>query len=242
MSLSADNNTEKGILFGTICGATLGQYALGKTVSVFMKTNDKDVSKIKSAVENILKETKLSQKGVYIDDLSEIKKTTCDKWPEKFVKGKCAAFAPFENSIGINMKKIPLAVFHEIGHAHNFNNRILNRIKILDPILTGVSIVAAAFPLFFNKTPDWEKENRNFAEKIKDGIYENAPIIAALAYAPSVYEEGIASIKASRFAKPALKPILYNKMIKGNILAFSTYVLGLISTTTAAIFAQKVNE
>ena len=210
------------MLTGIILGTAIANLALAKaSVSCWKPENKKQTQEIKKVADTILEEHNLKSKGVSIVD------------------SKKAYFQYFDNIIGINMKKDPLAVFHEIGHAYIANNRKSKTFNKYGPLLTLISMGFALSPLFIDKKYEWEKEDCTTAEKITDSIRDNAPALAVASYIPIVKEEASASIWASKFAKPHLSKNLYGKMMRGNIFGFTTYLLSTLMLGLVAKDAQS---
>jgi hypothetical protein len=209
-------------------GATL---AAAKGVSIFNKTDQSKVEKIKNAVNGFLDSTKLREKGLMIENLTDIKKTEFAHLPRilnpdaKIVRGSNAAFRPLCNSVAVNMEKMPLTAFHELGHAHNFYNGF-KFMLFARPACTVAAIAAAFLPAIIDK-PNKNKEDYSFGDKVKDKLCNNAPLITAACYLPVVFEEGLASIKAMKFAKPILDVKLFRKMNLANTCGFLTYGIGM---------------
>lgn len=239
-------------LIGLTIGAGITSIASAKTaITIFNKLPENQVSKVNKAIDEVLnKRTNLSQKGVKILNLTSLDAPELKKYPKwlnvlfnkKYVKGKNAGFGPFLNEIVVNREKMALSTFHEMGHAYNFNNsKILSKIQKHTPLLMAVAIGAATLPLFIKETK-FKKELLYIGEKIKNGIRKAAPIIAGAAFLPILAEEGIASLNASKFAKPLLEKGVYRRMVGGNICGFATYLLSMLSLIGIAQLYKTVSD
>lgn len=164
----------------------------------------------------------------------------CQPWLEEAMKN-----AGFEsNSINVNMKKMPLASFHEMGHAYNFNNSALwktiqkaGKIKLLAPLFI-------ILPALTKEHKAQEGQELTKKEKFINGLRKACPFLAGATMLPTLLEEGMATLRGNKWAKEVFKdaPELAKKVSKGNKFAFATYALVASLTVLASYVAKKIKD
>lgn len=190
------------------------------------------------------KRTNLSEKGCKVINLTSLDDPELKKTPKilrfmdakrNIAKGKNAGFDIITNEIHVNREKMALTTFHEMGHAYNFNNvKTLKTIQKARPFLMAASIATAFLPVFVNETYLKYGQELTTGEKIKNKIRSASPFISGACFLPILIEEGIASLRASKFAKPLLEKGVYRKMCGINASGFATYLLSFLALITAA--------
>ena len=230
----------KPYLYG-ILGTTAATVASAKAVGVF-KLDKNKVSDVNNAINTVVSEsTNLEKNGLKIKNMTSFSDSDFAKLPKflnpdkNIIRGKNASFSQFDNVIAINREKIPLAAFHEIGHAYNKqSSNILRKIQYASPVLGALGILAAFLPIIITPAPERDNVPMTFGEKLKNKIRSSSPFLAAACYIPIVAEEGIASLRASQLAKPLLQPEIYKKMVRGNICGFLTYFGSMVACAMLA--------
>lgn len=164
---------------------------------------------IKKHADEIIIKTGLKEKDLKIEN----------KDSKKILQ---AAFNPKNNTILLNDKTLFTSVFREIGHALNFHNggftkALLKTKQICSKIVPLIGISGLFVKLLHNKKT---KKNKPFLEKVKDFYSDNAALILCSAYVPILLEEGIASKKALKLAKPYLTNSQNQKHLKLLTLSF----------------------
>ena len=148
------------------------------------------------------------------------------------------------NSILAPKGKIQSCVFHELGHAMNANlskfGKLLQKSRPISLFLPGLLITYGAFTR--KSKPKEENQALNGRQKTHNFIRDNAGKLTFLAFLPTLIEEGMATIKGQKFAKKLLKPELAKKVLKGNLLAYSTYTLSAIISVLSAWSAVKIKD
>lgn len=155
-----------------------------------------------------------------------------------------ARFNPKSNIILINDKSFYVSVFKEIGHALNFHNGnstkfLLKTKKICSKIVPIIGISGLFVKLLHNKKTSKDK---TMLEKTKDFFSNNAGPMLFLTYVPILIEEGIASKKALKLAKPYLTKIQHQKHMKNLLLAFSfclSIPIMFATATNLGVFAKN---
>ena len=243
-----------------------------------------ELATLNQAGNTILKTSGLADKGVKILRKISLKpfKQFFKLLPEKISKvmkmlnpcvqiaaGKNAAFDFAANEV-LCGNKMPLAQFHELGHAMNFHklggfmgkfgNILQNlrldlfpaRMKELGAGITKKFPIAAAalaltgaaisyIALFKNKKATDEKPV-GFWDKTTTFIKNNAGKLTFATMLPMVLEEGLASLQGQKLAKKLLSPELFKKVIKSNAIGFSTYLLAAVGAGVAMRLAVKVRD
>ncbi|MEI7473466.1 MAG: hypothetical protein WCK67_01700 [bacterium] len=143
----------------------------------------------------------------------------------QIVQGDNASFLPSLNKIVV-AKKQSMYLFHEIGHSINANSgKFINSFigaSRMFPAFIPVILACTAFKS--NKIEKTDKNN-NPINKVVKFIGNNAPVLGALSFLPMLAEEGLASIHGLKFLKDKLPTSVFNKILKSNALAFSTYLV-----------------
>ena len=223
----------------------------------------------KSAAAKAFEQSGLAQKGVQLVDASklsaeEISKITQEampKWMNKLPKkvkdpvtsilemqintlkeGNNAAFIPNSNKILVSGEKMSGATFHEMGHALNANTKGVGKIlaKLRQP---GVILASAALLIgaFKRKKAEGEEPN-GIIDRTTTFIKNNAGKLAFAGFIPLLAEEGLASIKGAKMAKPLLSPEAYKNLNKMHGKAFLTYLGGAVCMGLAARAASWVHD
>lgn len=221
-----------------------------------------------NAANSVLNSSGLKKAGVKIHDLSRKIANTYKNPVEELlslqfdpieaaIRGKNAFFSPMDigrgkilcfkvadaNSVLINMKKLPTAVFHEMGHAHNFNyskiGSFLQKSRTASILISSILLLIAACSKE-EKAEDGKELTKG--QKAKNGVRKSLPVMSFVAMLPVVLEEGLASFKGNKWAKKVLSPDLYKKVFKGNLAGFVSYVGAALATAGATYAAIKVKD
>ena len=193
-------------------------------IDMIFKTNiisEKEISNVQNAAkENIKNNQKLKSnnlKLIYVNqqNFKDLEPELQNNNVVKLIReGKNAAFFSKYNKILMPEKKLQLSIFHEIGHALNYNYSKLWQ------NLCKFSNYSSIFMylIFVEKIFNTSKTQKQSSSK-KDALITSIPVI------PSIIEEGLASIKGSFEAKKLVNRDLYRKILKNNGLSFSVYLL-----------------
>lgn len=157
--------------------------------------------------------------------------------------GKNAFCAAGTKDIAVNLEKIPLTTFHEMGHGLNSlqkSGRMLVKSRL--PLqYIGVPIILTA-ALLKGKKPEGEKPQGSF-DKSTTFIKDHVGRLTLAAWVPTLLEEGLASIKGVKMAKEAgLSQDLLKKLKIGSVKAWSTYMLGALATAATVRLAVEVKD
>lgn len=223
----------------------------------------------KSAAAKAFENSGLANKGVELIDASklsaeEISKITQEampKWinklPEKvkgpvtsmleaqikgLKNGNNAAFIPNTNKILVSGEKMSGATFHEMGHALNKNTpgigRVLAKLRQPGMILASAAVLIGAFK---RKKAEGE-EPKGIIDRTTTFVKNNAGKLAFAGFIPLLAEEGLASIKGAKMAKPLLSPEAYKNLNKMHGKAFLTYLGAAVCMGLAARTASWVHD
>ena len=259
---------------GSIGAATVGSVApvvtlpvglacINKMSKINQELKPDQFAKVNNAAEEVLKNLQLDKKGVKIVDIPA---DSVMDMPNKFLcklmelinpvyataKGKNAFFTDTSmlgvidaNSVAVNKSKLPLATFHELGHAHNYNYSKL--FKCLQKMRTPGMLIASIMPLFCAFTKDSKPadgKELTGGQKFKNGLRKFAPAIAGVAMAPTLIEELAATSKGNKAAKEVLKdaPELLKKVVKGNRCGYISYAVTIAGMAFATWAAKKIKD
>lgn len=161
----------------------------------------------------------------------------------KMVKrGDNAFFAMNSNTIGVNMKKLGTATFHEMGHAMNRNCSKVG--KLLQKMRTPAMALGALIPLIGlckRKKAEGE-EPRGFFDKVTTFIKNNVGKLTTLAFVPVVAEELMATAKGNKLAKKVLSPDMFKKVVKTNRFGAASYIGVAVAAGVAAWAGSKIRD
>ena len=216
----------------------------------------------KNIANKILKEKGLADKGVelFIADNSPSSRVSLDKLfeketPKKMVNamkevlhnGLNACFVAKYNKVIINDKRAHSAVFHEIGHAMNFNGNIfvkaLQKARVITPmnvsLLAPIGLAVSMLHKVDKTKPQSEKSK---TEKSLDFVSNNAGKLTLASYIPLVTEEFLASHRGIKVAKKHLNPEQISKLVKSYRMAGSTYLGAALAVSGAVGLATIVKN
>ncbi len=206
-----------------------------------------------NAANSVLNSSNLKKAGVKISTekvkmpgnkiIDKVKEVAMESSRQSALYGTNAFFIPQNNSIAINMKKLPTAVFHEMGHAHNYNYSKLG--KFLQKSKGPGMVIASALLLIAACSKEEKAEDGKEltkGQKIKNGIRKALPAMSFSAMLPMVFEEGLATFKGNKWAKQVLSPELYKKVVKGNFAGLMSYIGATVAAGLATYAAIKIKD
>lgn len=171
----------------------------------------------------------------------------------KFAQGKNASYYStfydnttrkiMDNVIVINREKLSLASFHELGHAHNYNNsNILRTIQIGKPVWTALAAAVALISAFTQEQKAKDGEKLTFGQKCINFLRNASPVLAFAAMTPQLCEEAIASVKGCNMAKRFLDAETYKQVVKTNTTGYISYLIGAAGMALFALTAKKIKD
>ena len=218
--------------------------------------SESQVNEVINASENVLsKLTNLKQKGIDIVDMRvrPQKLTPLPDWLNNLIDPN-PAIVEGKNALSgkdlmgnprvfVNMEKLSLTTFHELGHAQNLNNSNFwsKMQKFRNPAMVIAGLIAMT-PIFLKKEVAEEGKELTKGQKIKNAIRDYSPLAAIGAMLPVVAEETMASIRGVKWAKQLLSPDLANKVLKTNVVAGSTYILSALSMGVLAYGTKVIKD
>lgn len=220
--------------------------------NVFVKT-DKKERQLANSITNLLEETSLFKKfsknpnlgaGMKIGNMIKSKMMTGQ------VKMGANAFClPQIKRIVTPDKLLQTSVFHEMGHALNYENKLLKVVQKFRPIGQKVLPLAILLTAITNKRKVEEPQSQNDSkmQKFKDFVKRNAGKLTLLSFLPMVAEEGIASLRGSKLAKQHvingnLSQNVFKKIKITNAYGFASYVLAAVGSALAMKVAVNVKD
>jgi len=227
----------------------LGKLAMNKVSKIYDLPQDQ-IDLMKSKLDEAITKTGLDKKGVTLNYIPTEKaggfslKDLIIQNPLKQLKeGKNAFFNPLDNKIYLPENKLTGTGFHEIGHAMNKNfskvGKILQKVRPIGLILAGIPMILGAFST--TKKAEEGKE-LSTGNKVTNFIRNNAGKLSFAALLPILAEEAMATIKGEKLAKELLKPDLAKTVLKGNRLAYLSYVVTAVGGAMSAWAAVKIKD
>ena len=150
-----------------------------------------------------------------------------------------------DNSILVNKDKLPLATFHEMGHAFNSNNSKFW--KSMQKMRNPMKLVGSLFMLLPAITKEHkakEGEELTARQKFTNGLRKASPFLATASFIPMFAEETMATIRGNKWAKEVFKdtPELAKKVAKSNKWGLISYGAVALATGFATWVVKKVKD
>ncbi len=195
-----------------------------------------------------------SNKGIVYETLSKAEglgnaalRAQAERLENTLRNGANAFFESSTNKVFMPEKKLSLAVFHEMGHALNYNfskiGKILQKMRGVSTFAPLVlTYLAISAPYKAKSLTKEEKKQLNPVDRFRMFLKENAGKLCVLAYVPVVAEEAMASIKGNKLAVGTLTKELAKKVKMNNFWALGTYIAAGIATGLGAMFAVKTKD
>ena len=207
----------------------------------------------------LLDSTGLSKKGVNIDFIDQIEATRLTRKDlsnplEQVKKGYNAFFTPKDlflpndeiikkNTIVAPKNNLSNLLFHEMGHAHNYNMTKLGKfIQKSRPLLLLLPTYIALYGALTRKSEPEEGKELTKAQKSKNFIRNNAGKLSFLCTLPVLFEEAWATAKGHKWAKQVLSPENAKKVLKGNAVAYVSYIVTTVSLALSSLCAFKIKD
>lgn len=161
---------------------------------------------------------------------------------EAIQEGLNAGYAR-NNKIYMPENKVSFLAFHEIGHSINFNNSKFwkGMQKLRMPALA-----LASLPMIYGAISKESKAENgkelNKKQKINNFIRNNAGKLSFATMLPVLAEEGMATIRGQKLANQLLPKNIARKVLKGNAVAYTSYLITALGFAAAAYTAVKVKD
>lgn len=177
-----------------------------------------------SEIQNLFKEGKTTE---------AFKKLTKDK--KVYIKA---------NSVILSKNQFHSAGFHELGHAMNWNfSKVGKFLQKCRPVSLYAPMILGLYGAFSKKSkPKTENGELTTAQKTNNFLRDNAGKLTFMTALPMLIEEGMATIKGQKFANKLLKPELAKKVLKGNCIAYTSYLLMAVAGALATTCAVKIKD
>ena len=173
---------------------------------------------------------------------NKLKKVTLKRVLAPYVNGNNAGFFSGKNRIFVNVDKFGTAVFHEIGHAINYNSspfwKVIQKMRV--PLVYAPSAFLMV-SLFKRKKLEGEEPKNGF-DRATDFIKSNAGKLSMLAMVPVIAEELKATLRGNKMARQLCSPELYKKVVKTNTLGAITYISAALLTGLSVYAAGKIKD
>lgn len=248
----------------------MGKKLLPKMQKIHTYTPE-EVTQIRNAAQQILKNRGLVEKGVKIKYLSEETLAT----PKSFLEGLLQSLNPINmikagqnaaftgngvkgldtktlkevlleegNTVLMPEHNLQGSIFHEIGHADNYNNgKILKLLQKCRPISVFLPSFLLLYGAFSKKSRPKDGETElTKGQKANNFIRDNAGKLSFAAMLPMLIEEASATIKGKKFAENLVSKDIAKKATKGNWLGFVSYACMAVFAGLAARTAVKIKD
>lgn len=161
---------------------------------------------------------------------------------EAIQEGLNAGYAR-NNKIYMPENKVSFLAFHEIGHSINFNNskfwKGMQKLRMPALALASLPMIYGAISKE-SKAEDGKELNKK--QKINNFIRNNAGKLSFATMLPVLAEEGMATIRGQKLANQLLPKNIARKVLKGNAVAYTSYLITALGFAAAAYTAVKVKD
>lgn len=161
---------------------------------------------------------------------------------EAIQEGLNAGYAR-NNKIYMPENKVSFLAFHEIGHSINFNNskfwKGMQKLRMPALALASLPMIYGAISKE-SKAEDGKELNKK--QKINNFIRNNAGKLSFATMLPVLAEEGMATIRGQKLANQLLPKNIARKVLKGNAVAYTSYLITALGFAAAAYTAVKIKD
>jgi hypothetical protein len=157
--------------------------------------------------------------------------------------GKNALYQPLTKTVHLNKQKGGAYIFHELGHAKNFNSTnsaMKTLVKMRNPILSSLIMTAGLVCAFIPRAEGEEADT--FWGKTKNFLKDSSVGITAVGALATPLEEGIASIRGASIAKKILPKDQLKMLNKMHGKAFLSYLAVAAGTILTTYIIKKLND
>lgn len=200
----------------------------------------------------IIDSVREGENAFFVPTGAKLPKVGATKYKELAAQGskkiKETAYYIKPNSVVLSKNRLFTAGFHEVGHAMNYNLSTVGKflqkcrpISILAPVVLGIYGAISK-----KSKPNGENQELTSAQKTNNFIRDNAGKLTFAAALPMLIEEAMATVKGQKYANKVLKPDLAKKVLKGNAVAYCSYLavalLGSLGVATAVKIKDNAME
>lgn len=224
---------------------------------------DSTIKELQDGVMKALKDTKLDNDGVNIKFLKQYGPNEKISLQEKLMdpinsvkSGINAFFLPKDaknlftgeivypkNTILVPERDLSFAIYHELGHAHNFNRSKIGRIlQKSRPFSMYAPLAIAIYGAMTTKSKAKDGKELSSKQKLNNSIRDNAGKLSLICTLPMLIEEGMATAKGQGWANKYLSPANAKKVFKGNAIAYTSYLITAGALALGSYFAVKVKD
>lgn len=161
---------------------------------------------------------------------------------EAIQEGLNAGYAR-NNKIYMPENKVSFLAFHEIGHSINFNNskfwKGMQKLRMPALALASLPMIYGAISKE-SKAEDGKELNKK--QKINNFIRNNAGKLSFATMLPVLAEEGMATIRGQKLANQLLPKNIARTVLKGNSVAYTSYLITALGFAAAAYTAVKIKD
>lgn len=156
--------------------------------------------------------------------------------------GNNALYARKSGKVIVNVEKLGIAAFHEMGHAINHNqSRFWRALQSMRTPLTFTTVAIPLIALGKRKKVEGEQPKNN-VDRVTTFIKNNVGKLTTLAFLPIVAEELKATQRGNKLAAKLLSPDVLKNVKNTNKLGAASYILIAISSGLGASIANKVRD
>lgn len=213
-----------------------------------------DANTLKQGIDDAFRKSGLPEKGVKFLNVNEKTqlKSRFDILPapirnlfsplEAIKKGKNAGYVFETKQVLVNVDKIGLSAFHEMGHAANQNFskfwKSMQGLRMPMQNLSGLFMLTA---LLKRKKAEGEEPKNEF-DRATTFIKNNVGKLVALTFVPIIAEELRATHNGNKIAEKVLDKGMLKKVKNFNKVGAMTYIVGAILAGLAAVAGSKIRD
>ena len=215
----------------------------GKPVTVlFVEDTPKDMEKVseiiaKNTLAGFRKTFNIGEKGLIAKGI----KFYADRNAALISKGKKASFFVNEK-VAITSKSTHQIIFHEIGHAHVAESKMLKPLLTVGKKLELIFYVAGFFALAHTPKPPNQNHAKTRWEKTQDFMDEHIGMITFMTSVPLLAEKMIASRKSLQQAEKYLDKPKIKSLKKLYRIGLLTYLSSAVATAVGIGIGNKVQN
>lgn len=215
----------------------------GKPVKVlFVEDTPKDMEKVseiiaKNTLVGFRKTFNIGEKGLIAKGI----KFFADRNAALISKGKKASFF-INEKVAITSKSTHQIIFHEIGHAHVAESKLLKPLLTVGKKLELIFYVAGFFALAHTPKPPKQNYAKTRWEKTQDFMDEHIGTITFMTSVPLLAEKMIASRKSLQQAEKYLDKPKIKSLKKLYRIGLLTYLSSAVATAAGIGIGNKVQN
>ena len=178
----------------------------------------------KNEAKQIFKLSNLKKQGVRIRNCNLTKKIK-SYTEAQAATGHNAFYVPEVKKILCNLNSSAIFAPHEMGHAKNYMSKNIFIKALAKSRNLGILYLPILAVALFRKPKKEGEESNTIMGKTLDYVKENSVGLAAATFAPTLIEEGLASIRGANLAKKVLSPEKLKAMKMINAKGWLSYAI-----------------